>query len=221
MNIFQTYLRCNNAPPHQLLDFYEALLDEIHAFYGDDTVKIDYYATKYYALMTKIYPLSKAHPLAKVYLDKMHEIQLRNFAQTKSFYSLYDILIIYSKRGDMASARQLILDNYDIFLHFKNFERTFGNKFYIPLVIWCFIKCQLECIGKDYYNEININCAVRRGYKFVGQKLPHEPDCGICMEIVEIGDFAVLCLQCKKIIGHDGCVREWLTKSGKCPLCRF
>ena len=46
-----------------------------------------------------------------------------------------------------------------------------------------------------------------------------ENDCCICLETLQKNDRCVDCQQCKNLF-HSACIRFWLNKKRKCPLCR-
>lgn len=44
--------------------------------------------------------------------------------------------------------------------------------------------------------------------------------CCICLETLEKKDRCIECEKCKNLF-HSACIRFWLNKRNKCPLCRF
>jgi hypothetical protein len=52
-----------------------------------------------------------------------------------------------------------------------------------------------------------------------GLKEKGQDTCAICLCCYEVGETVSVLPNCSHVY-HDGCVVEWIRRSGKCPLCR-
>ncbi|KAI3983740.1 hypothetical protein MKX01_001144 [Papaver californicum] len=52
-----------------------------------------------------------------------------------------------------------------------------------------------------------------------GLVLKDGEDCSICLQILEVGDNALI-LKCSHIF-HEKCMSEWLRIKPNCPVCKF
>lgn len=164
------------------------------------------------------------------YFTKIYNLQIKNFLDTKTYDAFYDITILLNNNNKHKELAEFIKNNFDVVNAMQN---TLLGKNFIPILhklATLNISQELsDIIYKNYSNEITVCVAEYNNIKFVNQRVNsssrllydanNDSVCTVCLDKIIDDELVVLCITCKKYIGHDICIRDFFKFYMKCSHC--
>jgi hypothetical protein len=161
------------------------------------------------------------------YKHNIFDMQLYNFNNIQSYYSLFDILACLYNNQDYDKLSIFIKNNLNYIKLFKN-DNVLKN--IIPILLnvinYNYNNDLTEILKELYYNEFQIYIAKLHNKILVCQNPVsitrtiydnlNKSVCLICLDEYN-NNKVVLCLNCNKYIGHFECINE--IKNPKCLYC--
>ncbi len=227
--IHRKYVTQNSIPLSEVeyYDDHKNLIGRVKKFYGQFVA--DKVALSYHASMASIHPSSE---IRVTHRQIAFNIQAREFRKSKYYMSLFDILMcLLNKYNQSPNAidrvnckkmLQYYLKNYyDIMLELKTLPINYFNWVTSVRKLRYIVGDDLcRHIDDDFYNEFQLNKAMRSGRKFCNIRIDAAESCLICFDNMSAGHICVRCLGCNNVIGCRDCVDIYLKSRRACPLCR-
>ena len=230
LNRFKFYIRCVHM----------SMLVKVSAF-SDEYVHSIYLESKDLPNLTKLHEDAKLSYHTRQYnryklqtdYDIIVSIQLKSFENTKSIISFYDILAGLFQNQKYQELTKIMSNNLCVISNIMHHLPYVRNSMCTIIGFVCaknFDTALTESLTKEYYNDMLVNLSRIQKRKFVEQRAVIESRmlrdandqnvCLVCYGEIKQDTPVMMCIQCKKYLGHVDCIVEAIKNNLCCPHCR-